>query len=73
MGRLRQLPINALNGGIFTAEGATLKLDSQKNGWKGYFFNQKHNGYEKFVPVRALGGRCVSIRQKTRNRKTSLS
>ena len=32
---LRQLTRNALNEEIFSADGATLKLDNQKNGWKG--------------------------------------
>ena len=32
--RLRQLPTDALDRDIFTADGATLKLDKQKNGWK---------------------------------------
>ena len=30
-----QLPINALEEETFSADGATLKLDNQKNGWKG--------------------------------------
>ena len=33
-GHLRQLPINALEEDIFSADEATLKLDNQKNGWK---------------------------------------
>ena len=31
-GHLRQLPINALEEDIFSADGATLKQDNQKNG-----------------------------------------
>eukprot|EP00985_Skeletonema_marinoi_P024571 scaffold17176_cov147-Skeletonema_marinoi.AAC.1 len=34
-GRLRQLPKNAPDHLIMSAESATLKLDNQKNGWKG--------------------------------------
>ena len=34
-GHLRQLPRNALDKDIVSADGATLKLDNQKNGWKG--------------------------------------
>ena len=30
----RQLPTNALEDDMFSADGATLKLDKQKNGWK---------------------------------------
>ena len=33
-GHLRQLPINALDKDILSTDGATLKLDNQKNGWK---------------------------------------
>ena len=34
-GHLRQLPRNALDEDIVSADGATLKLDNQKNGCKG--------------------------------------
>ena len=51
---LRQLPINALVEEILSADGATLKLDNQKNGWKGVCFYQEHNEDEIFRPVRAL-------------------
>ena len=34
---------------------------------------QEHNGDEKFIPVRALGRRFVSIRNKVKNKKTYLS
>ena len=64
-GNLRQLPINALEGEIFPADGATLKLDNQKNGWKGVCFYQEHNGDKKFIPVGASGRRCVSIRVRS--------
>ena len=33
---------------------------------------QEHNGEKNFIPVRALGRRCVSIRKKLRNKKTYL-
>ena len=58
-GYLLQLPINALDKDILSADGATIKLDNQKNGWKGVCVYQKHNGDEKFRPVRALGSWCV--------------
>ena len=60
-GNLRQLPINALDEDILSADGTTLKLVNQKNGWKGVCVYQEHNADEKFIPVRALGRRCVSI------------
>ena len=56
---LHQLPIHALDEEILSADGATLKLDNQKNGWKGVCVYQKHNGDEKFRPVRELDRRCV--------------
>ena len=34
---------------------------------------QEQNGDEKFIPVRALGGRFVAIRNKVENKKTYLS
>ena len=37
------------------------------------FLYQEHNGYDNFSPVRSLGRRCVSIRQKISNKKTYLS
>ena len=70
---MRQLPINAMDEEILSADGATLKLDNQKNGWKVVFIYQEQNGDEKFIPVRALGRRCVSIRNKVSNKKTYLS
>ena len=62
-GHLRQLPINELDKEILSADGATLKLDNQKNGRKGVCVYQEHNGDEIFNPVRALGRRCISIRK----------
>ena len=43
-GNLRQFPINALDKDILSPEGETLKLDNQKNGLKGVFVYQDHNG-----------------------------
>ena len=70
---LRPLPINALDREILSAYGATLKLDNQKNGWKGFCVYQKQNGDENFIPVRALGRRCVLIRKKLSTKNTYLS
>ena len=72
-GRLHQLPTNALKNEILTADGATLKLDNQKNLWKGVCDYQEHNGDSKFILVMALGSQCVSIYQKMSNKKTYLS
>ena len=58
-GHLRQMPINTLDKDILSADGSTLKLDHQKNGWKGLCVYQEHNVDEKFSPVRALGRLCI--------------
>ena len=50
-GHLRQLPRNAPDKEIFSADGANLKQDNQKNGWKGVCVYQEHNGDEKFSLV----------------------
>ena len=68
-GNLRQLPRNALDEEILSADGATLKLDNQKNGWKGVCVYQEHNVDEKFRPVMALGRWFVSIRNKVKNKR----
>ena len=70
---MRQLPINALDEEILSADGATLNMDNQKNVWKGVCVYQEHDGDEKFIPVRALGRRRVSIRKKMSNKNTYLS
>ena len=54
-GTLRQLPTNALNKDILSAEGDTLKLENQKNVWKGVCVDQEHNGDDNLSPIRALG------------------
>jgi hypothetical protein len=72
-GRLQQLPRNASESEIMTAHSATLKLDNQKNGWKGVCIHQEHNGEELACPVRALGRRYLHIRQHTADPSTFLS
>ena len=46
-----------------SADAATLKLDNQKNGWKGVCVSHHSNGLEAFDPVRALGRRYLHIRE----------
>jgi hypothetical protein len=72
-GTLRQLATNAPDADILTADGATLKLDNQKNGWKNVCVYHEHNGEKYLCPVRALGRRYVHIRQHTKDGKTHLS
>lgn len=70
-GVLRQLPRNAPAELILTATSATLKLDNQKNGWKGVCIHQEHNGDPYHCPVRALGRRYTHIRQHTENQHST--
>jgi hypothetical protein len=48
------LPNNAPPSMIMTADSATLKLDNQKNGWKGVCIHQEACGESFNCPVRAL-------------------
>jgi hypothetical protein len=48
------LPKNASSSLLLTTDSATLKLDNQKNGWKGVCVHQEANGEEFKCPVRAL-------------------
>ena len=44
-----------------TADSATLKLDNQKNGWKGVCIHQESTGDKLLCPVRALGQHYLHI------------
>jgi len=72
-GKLRCLPRNAAPSLIATADGATMKLDNQKNEWKGVCVYHEANGEEFLCPVRALGRRYIHIRQHGGSPKTMLS
>ncbi len=56
-GHLRCLPCDAPASLISSADGATLKLDNQKNGWKGISVFHESNGDEWHCPVHALACR----------------
>jgi hypothetical protein len=56
-GNLRCLPRDATADLITAADGATMKLDNQKNGWKGVYVYQEANVDPLDCPVRALGQR----------------
>ena len=64
-GALRQLARTASTQEIMSAHSATLKIDNQKNGWKGVCINQEVNGDPYHCPVKALGRRYTHIRQQT--------
>lgn len=71
--QLRQLNRRAQASAFLTADSATLKLDNQKNGWKGVCVHQEANGESVLCPVRALGRRYVHITQNTHDDATFLS
>ena len=73
LGKLCCLPQGAPEHDIMTADGATLKLDNQKNGWKGVCVYHEANGDPINCPVRALGRRVRRIRVGNNNGKTYLS
>jgi hypothetical protein len=73
LGRLRQLSRLASDTDILSADSATLKLDNQKNGWKGVCVHQETNGNLIHCPVRALGRRFAHIRRCTKDDTTFLS
>ena len=72
-GKVRCLPCNAAPSLIANADGATMKLDNQKNGWKGVCVYHEANGEEFLCPVRALGQGYIHIRQHSGSPKTMLS
>jgi hypothetical protein len=72
-GQLRCLPRDAPMDLILAAEGATMKLDNQKNGWKGVCVYQECNGDPIHCPVRALGRRYVHLRTHGATDRTVIS
>jgi len=72
-GQLRCLPWDAPFATILQAEGATLKLDNQKNGGKGVCLYQQHNGDAFRCPVRALARRVIHLRTNRASGKEYLS
>jgi hypothetical protein len=72
-GNLRYLPRDASDELIMMANGATLKLDNQKNGWKGVFVYHEANGDSMHCPVRAIARRFLHLRSRGAAAKTFLS
>ncbi len=60
-GNLRCLPLDATVDLIAAADGATMKLDNQKNEWKGVCVYQEANGDHLNCPVRALGPQYLHL------------
>ncbi len=69
-GNLCCLSRDALADLIATADGATMKLDNLKNGWKGVYVYQEANGDPINCPVRALGRRYLLLRKNGATKKT---
>lgn len=72
-GVLRQLPRSAADEELLHAHSATLKLDNQKNGWKGVCIHQERNGEVITCPVRALARQVIHIRKHNNKASTQLS
>ena len=72
-GQLRQLRRTSNDSTLMKADSATLKLENQKNGWKGVCVNQEANGELIHCPVRALARRYIHIRTHSLDSNTFLS
>jgi hypothetical protein len=71
-GQLRCLPQNAPVDLISIVDGAMLKLDNQKNGWKGVCVYHKMNGNDQHCPVQALGCQYLHLWHHGATAKTFL-
>jgi hypothetical protein len=69
-GNLCCLPRDAPSEQIEAADGATMKLDNQKNGWKGVCVYQEANGDPTHCPVRAWGRHYLHLRANGASKKT---
>ncbi len=72
-GQLRCLPHDASDDNIGAAAGMALKLDNQKNGWKGVSIYHETDRDPTFCPVKAIGQRYIYIRANGGRPKTYLS
>ena len=72
-GKLKQIPRNAPEEEVSDADAVTLKLENQKNGWKGGCISHHSNGEGMFDPVRAVGRRYVHIKKHSNDNECFLS
>jgi hypothetical protein len=72
-GILQCLPRNAPYSLIMTAESATLKLNNQKNGWKGVCMHQEANGEAFNCPVKVLARQVNHLHKNCGDNKALLS
>jgi hypothetical protein len=70
LGHIMCLARTAPLANILTADGATLKLDNQKNGHKGVCVYQQTTGDPIHCPVRVLGRRCQHLHENKATGKT---
>ncbi len=70
LGHIMCLSQNSPLANILTADGATLKLDNQKNGHKGVCVYQKTTGDSIHCPIHALGRRYQHLRENKATEKT---
>jgi hypothetical protein len=61
--RLKRLGKNAADALVMMADGCTLKIGNQKNGWKNVSIFHEANGDPCLCPVRTLGRRYCYIRR----------
>ncbi len=73
LGNLCCLPHDAPADQIETADGATMKLDNQENGWKGVCVYQEANGDPVNCPVWALGRRDTHLQKHGGSKQTIIS
>jgi hypothetical protein len=64
------LPQDAPSEQIELADGATMKPDNQKNGWKGVCVYQEANRDPTHCPIRALGRHYLHLRANGASKKT---
>eukprot|EP00956_Cyclotella_meneghiniana_P004840 scaffold5989_cov47-Cyclotella_meneghiniana.AAC.11 len=67
------LPRNASDEDILAEDAVTLKLENQKNGWKGVCVSHHSNGEEYNNPTKAVGRRYIHIRCHSADPNTFLS
>ncbi len=72
-GQLRCLPRDALASLIASTDGATLKLDNQKNSWKGVCIFHESNGDAWHCPISVLARRYLHLCDMGVDAKMSLS
>jgi len=72
-GKLRCIPRTASAQLIATVDGATMKMDNQKNGWKGVCVYHEANGEHYLCTVRVLGRWYIHIQQHGGTKTTTLS